>query len=224
MDKIDRLLDAIEHPDLYSGKEIEAMLSDAEVREVYDLLDKTKSTLTPIPAPDIDAEWDAFRKSHPANFPVSPHTPRRGSFRLLNLFTRNIAASIAIGVVSLAAVAAVVGVSVNYVIRQKTEPTPTEAIAVVKENVAPDDTIVVAEETSATTPETIIFDNEPLETIATRIAGYYGYNAEFSTDTPKTLRLYFRWNQAQTLDEIVESLNNFEQIHISVKEKTIKID
>ena len=35
MDKIDRLLDAIEHPDLYSEKDIEAMLADTEVREAY---------------------------------------------------------------------------------------------------------------------------------------------------------------------------------------------
>lgn len=217
MDKIDRLLDAIEHPDLYSEKDIETLLADPEVREVYDLLDKTKATLTPIPAPDIDAEWKTFKKSHPA-------TQQRTSLRIVNLFTRNIAASIAIGIASLAAVAAVVGVSVNYVLKQTAETPAAETVATARENLVTTDTITVAEELPAAPPETIVFDNEPLETIATRIAGYYGYKVEFSTDAPKSLRLYFRWNQAQTLDEIVESLNNFEQIHISVKDKTIKID
>ncbi len=217
MDKIDRLLDAIEHPDRYSEKDIETLLEDPEVREVYDLLDKTKATLTPIPAPDIDAEWETFKKSHPA-------TQQPTTLRIVNLFTRNIAASIAIGIASLAAVAAVVGVSVNYVLNQTAETPSAETVATARENLVTTDTITVAEELPAAPPETIVFDNEPLETIATRIAGYYGYKVEFSTDAPKSLRLYFRWNQAQTLDEIVESLNNFEQIHISVKDKTIKID
>ena len=53
MDKIDRLLDAIEHPDRYAPIEIEAMLQDQEVKEVFDLLDKTKSSLQTLPSPDI---------------------------------------------------------------------------------------------------------------------------------------------------------------------------
>ena len=217
MDKIDRLLDAIEHPDLYSEKDIEAMLADTEVREAYALLEKTKSALTPTPTPDIDAEWEAFKKSHPT-------TQQHKSFRILNLFTRNIAASIAIGIASIAAVAAVVGISVDYALNQKPKATSTDATAAAREIIVPNDTIVAAEETPASLSETIVFDNEPLEDIANRVAEYYGYSIAFSTDAPKSLRLYCRWNQAQTLDEVIESLNNFEQIHISAKGKTIKID
>lgn len=212
MDKIDRLLDAIEHPDSYSEKDIEAMLADPEVREVYDLLDKTTASLTSIPAPDVDAEWAAFERAH-----------GKRRFRILNLFSRNLAASIVIAVASLAAVAAVVGVSVNYVLNQKTEIPATGPVAAVIENVISNDTVIVAEPAPATAPETIVFDNEPLEVIADHIAGYYGYSVEYTADAPKSLRLYFRWNQAQTLDEVIESLNNFEQIHISVKDRTIKI-
>lgn len=217
MDKIDRLLDAIEHPDLYSEKEIEAMLADPEVMEVYNLLDKTKATMTPISTPDIDAEWETFKKSHPA-------PGRRTYFHLLNLFTRNIAASIAIGLASLAAVAAVVGVGINYALDKRADEPVSATVGVVDGDVVANDTITVGEDTPEIAPQTIIFDNEPLETIAARIAGYYDCEVEFTTDAPRSLRLYFRWNQAQTLDEIVESLNNFEQIHISVKDKTIIVD
>jgi len=216
MDKIDRLLDAIEHPDRYSEKEIEALLSDPEVSEVYNLLDKTKATLTPISTPDIDAEWDRFIYSHPSK--------QLRTYRIFNLFSRNVAASIAIGIASLAAVAAVVGVSINYAINKKTETQITEVMQATKENVASSDTMVVVEEVPAVAPETIVFDNEPLETIINRIAEHYDYKTEFSTAAPKYLRLYFRWNQSQTIYEVVESLNNFEQIQITVKDKTIKID
>lgn len=218
MDKIDRLFDAIEHPDRYSDEEINSMLADSEVREVYTLLDKTKSSLTRIAAPNVDAEWDAFKNTR---LNARKHT----RFRLINMFSRNVAASIAIGLASLAAGAAVVGVCVNYALNYKGKTTPqteitrTETVATVSA-----DTIKAVDDTPVVPPATIIFDNEPLETIANRIAEYYGCNAEFSADAPKALRLYYRWNQAQTLDEVIEGLNNFERIHITAKGQTIKID
>lgn len=213
MDKIDKLLDAIEHPERYSDEDLNAMLADPELREIYEMLDKYKASLTSIPTPDVDAEWKEFESTH-----------NKRSFHILNLFSRNIAASIAIVVASLAAVAAVVGVSVKYALDKKAESQATEVIAEAKANVVKNDTITMAEEKPVKAPETIVFDNEPLETIINHIAEYYGYQAEFSTDASKALRLYYRWNQVQTLDEVVESLDNFEQIHITVNDKTIKID
>lgn len=217
MDKIDRLFDAIEHPDRYSDKELDAMLADPEVREVYDMLDKTKASLKPISTPDVDAEWKSFSAAH-------RNTQRHHYFPIFNLFSRNIAASIAIGIASLAAVAAVVGVSVNYALNNKNEEVSVTEVAIANSTPSvPTDTIAI-EDTPVAAPETIVFDNEPLETIANRIAEHYGYETEFSADAPKALRLYFRWDQSQTLDEVVESLNNFEQIHLTVNDKTIKIN
>ncbi len=217
MDKIDRLLDAIEHPDRYSEKEMEAMLADPEVMAVYALLDKTKASLTPIAAPDVDAEWEAFQSSR--RVPDGGGAKRRPA--ILSLFSRNIAASVAIVIASLAAVAAVVGVGVNLALDRKSESPAAEIAAVAKE-----DAVATAGEVPAAVPETVIFDNEPLEAIAARIAGYYGYRVEFAGEASRSLRLYFRWNQAQTLDEVAESLNNFGQIHITVhtQGRTIIID
>ena len=217
MDKIDRLLDAIANPDLYTEKDLEEMLADPETREVYDLLATTQSALTPVSAPDIDAEWESFKESHPA-------AQRHSTFSLRNLTGRHIAASIAIGVVSLAAVAAVVGAGVGYLRDRNVETSSTSIAATTEENIAAGDTVVVAVEEHGEAPETIIFDNEPLAAIAIRIAEYYGCKVEFSAEAPESLRLYFRWNQDQSLDEVVGSLNNFEQIHIAVKDNTLIID
>lgn len=216
MDKIDRLLDAIEHPQRYSREEIEALLAHPEVREVYDLLGKTKAALAPIPEPDVDAEWNAFKNSHPAK--------QHRTYPIFNLFNRNIAASIVIGIASLAAVATVVGVSASYVLDRKTETPEAGTTSAATGNVVHDDTIIAAEEIPARVPETITFDNETLETVISCIAEYYGCKVKFSTGSPNALRLYFRWNQALPLDEVVESLNNFEQINITVKDSTIEID
>lgn len=213
MDKIDKLLDVIDHPERYSDDEIEAMLADPEAVEVCELLNKTKASLTSIPTPDVDTEWKEFKRSH-----------RKRSFNILNLFSRNVAASIALGIASLAAIAAVVSVSVNLTIDKKDKARGNETAIIAEKEATLSDSVEVSVETYAIAPETIVFDNETFETIMDCIAAYYGYRAEFTADSPKSLRLYFRWNQAQTLDEVVESLNNFEQLHITVNGKTIKID
>ncbi len=67
MDKIDRLLEALEHPDRYTQNDLEEMLQDPDVKEVFDLLDKTKSSLQTLPTPDVEAEWRRFEKNHTAS-------------------------------------------------------------------------------------------------------------------------------------------------------------
>lgn len=211
MDKIDRLLEAMEHPDSYSENDVEAMLADPEVREVYDLLDKTSATFRPMPDPDVEAEWTAFKRSR----------NRRG---LTCWVSRNVAASVAIGLASLATLAAVVVAGVGHVFDKRVDGPSVETVVADEECVIPDDVAVAAADTTVLAPEIIIFENDSLEEIVSRVAGYHGYEVEFSADAPRGLRLHFRWNQAHPLDEVVESLNNFERIHITVKGRTIKID
>ena len=218
MDKFDRLLDAMEHPDRYTPTEIEAMLQDPEVRELFDLLDKTKSSLQTIIIPDIEDEWKRFEHNHRQ----SEKLQRSWSTRF---FTKNAAASIAIGIASFTAVAAIVGIGIHHINKHRSATTPevemtTEANIVASQP----DTVKLVKPKEEVSPTTLVFDNETLENIITRIGNYYEYQIIFNKDTSKSLRLYFRWNQANTIEEVIERLNNFEQIHITINDRTIKID
>ncbi|MDE7418834.1 MAG: DUF4974 domain-containing protein [Muribaculaceae bacterium] len=217
MDKIDRFLDAIEHPERYTQSEIEAMLQDPEVKEMFDLLDKTKSSLQTLQTPDIEAEWKRFEENHPMS-------ERKHRFWLAGIMSRNIAVTIAIAIVSFTAVAAIVGIGINHLNQRHEASRPDDARTEYAEIIAKPDSVVSLELDKDKTPKIIVFDNEPLETIVDRIAGYYGCKVEFGNEASKSLRLYFRWNQENTLEEVVESLDNFEQINIEIKDKTIKID
>lgn len=213
MDKIDRLLDAIEHPEHYSESEIASMLADNEVREVYELLYKTESSLTPVPTPDVDAEWKDFSKA------------RKGQkFGILSLFTRNVAASIAIVIASLAAVAAVVGVSVHHAGKKEVVTTEAPAASVEVKDVPAHQVDIARDQEELQSPEFVVFDNEPLETVIDRLARYYDCRVNFVSDSAKALRLHYRWDKSMTLDQVMSDLNNFEQIHISVSGQTIQID
>ena len=217
MDKTDRLLDAMNNPEKYSSAEIEEMLRDAETKEIFDLLDKTKSSLQPISTPDIDVEWDKFKDN---NY----YKKKSSVLRLSAFFSRKIAASVTVEIISITAVAAIIGISVSS-LNNKENVTSEKEVAATKE-------IITIQEDSIKTPsdsplqsfETLIFDNEPLEVIMKQIGDFYGYKPEFNSENARALRLYFRWNQASTIQEIVESLNNFEQIHLTIEGDTIKID
>lgn len=213
MDKIDRLLDAIEHPERYSEPEISSMLADPEVREVYDLLYKTRSSLTPEPTPDVEAEWESFNKNR-----------KRRKFSIPVIFTRNVAASIAIGIASIVAMAAVVGVSVRHAGKKDAATIEAPAASVeVKASATP----VVEEaekQEGAQLPEFVVFDNESLEAVIGQIAGHYGLQVNFESESAKALRLHYRWDKTMTIDQVASDLNNFEQIHITVNDRIIQIN
>ncbi|MDE5880224.1 MAG: DUF4974 domain-containing protein, partial [Muribaculaceae bacterium] len=144
---------------------------------------------------------------------------------LIRFFTKNVVASIAIGIASFTAVAAIVGIGIHHINKQRSETTPevemtTEANIVASQS----DTVKSVKPKEEVSPTTLVFDNETLENIITRIGDYYAYQIIFNKDASKSLRLYFRWNQANTIEEVIERLNNFEQIHITINDRTIKID
>ena len=217
MDKTERLLDARNNPEKYSSEEIEEIFQDAETKEILDLLDKTKSSLQPISTPDVEEEWNKFRDKN-FNKRKSP------VLRFPAFFSGKIAASVTVAVISITAVAAIVGISVSSLNDKENLLSEKEVTETIKVIVNQEDSIRVLPGSPTQSFETIIFDNEPLEVIMKQMGDFYGYKIEFNNDNAKSLRLYFRWNQTSAINEIVESLNNFEQIHLTLEGETIKID
>lgn len=216
-DNIDRLLDALEHPENYSDAEVEQILADPEAREVYDILRKTADISAPVPEINIDEEWRCFEAKQPKRRPVI--------LRWLSFMASRNAAAVIIALVgTLALVGATIGVT-HYFISNKemaqTEQTePQKQTAITHSNVASTDTI--PDETTPL-PETIVFKGENLERILADIAGYYGATVKFDQDAAKSLQLYFEWDQSLPLDKIVEQLNNFEQIDITLTDKVLTV-
>ncbi len=211
MDKIDQLLDAIDHPEKYSDTDIEAMMNDAEARELYHLMTKAKGRAYPRIVPDVDKEWRDFSAS---NF---SHRWNFGAFLRIN------SAAVIIGVIAtLAAVAA----GISFSLSEKSNN------SVEQEYVAPEEKekeIYVAEASDSlanptTMPEIIIFKEENLGKILSEIARYYNAGVEFKNGDVEELRLHVKWDQNKTLEETIELLNNFEQINIKLTGNKIIVE
>lgn len=216
-DNIDRLLDVLEHPEKYSDAEVEQLLTDPEAREVYDILRRTADVSAPVPEINIDDEWRRFEAKQPKHRPLI--------FRWLSFVASRNAAAVVIALVgTLAVVAATIGVTHYFIadneLAQTEQTEPQKRTNIANANVAPTDTIP-----SETTPlpETIVFKGENLERILADIAEYYGATVKFKQDDAKSLKLYFEWDQSLPLNEVVEQLNNFEQINITLTDKVLTV-
>ena len=216
-DNIDRLLDALEHPENYSDADVEQLLTDPEARNVYDMLQKTADASASVPKINLDEEWRCFEAKQPKRRPLI--------FRWLSFMASRNAAAVVIALVgTLAVVAATIGVThyfnANKEMAKTDQAEPQKQTAIADSNIAPTDTIP-AETTPL--PETIVFKGENLGKILADMAGYYGVTVKFNQDATKSLLLYFEWNQSLPLSEVVEQLNNFEQINITLTDKVLTV-
>lgn len=216
-DNIDRLLDALEHPENYSDAEVEQLLTDPEAREVYDMLHKAADASAPVPEINIDDEWRRFEAKQPKR--------RSNILRWLSFVASRNAAAVVIALVgTLAVVAATIGVTHYFIadkeMAQTEKSEPQKQTAIADSKVAPTDTIP-AETTSLA--EIIVFKGENLERILADMARYYGVTVKFNRDAAKSLQLYFEWDQSLPLNEVVEQLNNFEQINIILTDKVLTV-
>ena len=211
-DNIDLILEAVEHPERFSDRELDSLLADPETRELYALMCRTSDILAEIPEHDVDEEWKRFFISHAK--------PR---FRLMPAFvSRHAAAAIIFIVASLAVVAASIGVGQVILTREEEERAeevgePSETINT--EGIIVADTIPVAE-----ADETIVFRDEPLGEILPVICRHYGASVSFGCSGAESLRLYFRWDSSLPLPEVVEQLGSFEQIRINLSGNHVNVD
>jgi len=215
-DNIDRLFEAIEHPEIFSDEDLEKLLRDPDTRELYNMMSRASDALTETSVPNIDKEWDSFSNKHSG--------PRKKRHIFKVFFSRQAAVVATIIVISLTVVATTIGV--KYVIarheaRSSVATIRQEPASPALENVATPDSVSAS---GTTAPHTIIFKDETFENIIHAICDYYNAEVVFNSDEPKELRLYFKWDKTLSLDETVCQLNNFGQIHITINGRTLSID
>ena len=204
-DKIRLLLDMHEHPENYTDEQLAAMLDD----ETQQHLTAAKRAMTDIPEPDVEAEWQRFEQQH-----FAPVKNRRWL---------KVAAMIA-GVVMLSAFTYAAVQAVRYRAKDKLQ----EKI----ENVAP----IATKESSEVGPRLgvadtveevvapVVFDNQPLGQMLEGIAFRYGKQVEFRNDDARDLRFYFELHPGEELNSVVERLNMFERVSVSIEGNTIVVE
>lgn len=217
MDKTDRLLSALDNTESYSDSQLETLLSDPEMRELYADIRLIKGSISsPEPAaPDVDAEWQRFSR-------------RAGLHRRLSL--RKVAAIIAGGVVAAGAVAATFGIAVSRnetTYSEASEPVAVAAAAPQRDSQATDPAalpdVAQKEEAGEEAAKLRRFSDASLESILAEIGSRHGVSVVFINPEKRSLRLFFTWDTAMPLQEVVDALGNFEQMEVVLADSVITV-
>lgn len=215
-DNIDRLLEALDHNEYYSDEDIYELLKDPDVRDFYDNMSKTSSLMSDSSAIDIDVDeqWSKFISTHHA-----PKCRRRFSF-----FSRKIAvASVVLIITTIAIVAGTIAVKYSGVFSARPRNTHSDSRQVIESH---NETAVLKDslaQVRVQIPEIKVFKDESFKQIILDVCAYYDASAEFKSQTTQDLRLYFNWDTSQSLDDVVDQLNSFDMIEISVSENHLII-
>lgn len=70
----------------------------------------------------------------------------------------------------------------------------------------------------------IVYEDAELATILNDIATFHQMEIVYKNEASKHIRLYFTWNKKQSLDDIINTFNKFERIHITRYDKILIIE
>ena len=166
--------------------------SDQEIETMMDDIDRV---------PDVDEAWQKFAQQHiPSLRPV--HTWRKVAAILISILTLSGIAFAAVHIVRLA----------QHEDQPITAVDKPQSVKIASQSL-PADSIVKA--------EPVVFDNVTLDSIAKSIAAYHHLDMDLQNDQASQLRFYFVWNQEDSLQEVIEKLNMFEQVNLTVEDRKL---
>ena len=240
-EKIDRLLDLLEHPESYTETQKDALLADAEVRELYrqmvearEALDYQKSKET-INIPSVSEEWEKLRKVKSEErrgknskaflmmIECHPDGVRRQS--PFGPTMRTVAAVAAVLVVSGITFAAIHLVTHNH---QGNADTPAEMTVAQKDSAKQVSAVVSAipvEKTDSVSQQfPLVYENAELQAILSPIAQHYHLKVVYQTEASRHIRLYLQLAEGMSLDNIIELMNHFEKVNIRHEGETLIVE
>ena len=79
-------------------------------------------------------------------------------------------------------------------------------------------------ENDSTMMKPVVFENAELKVILGEIATYYNYKVIYKGEEAQHTRLYFTWDKQMPIEEIIETFNQFNRIHITVKDCQLLVE
>ncbi|MGN0281939.1 MAG: hypothetical protein ACI4B3_06540 [Prevotella sp.] len=202
MDKIKKISNMMEHPELYGEDDFRQALLDDDSRLTF----KTIA--------DLEAALDAENES--LQLTDSDDTTRHNA--TTPLWHKIAAAVVGICLLSGVAYAAVVSGVFSSSPKQETVATADSVATVGKTQ------YVEVKDNGKTLDVKKVFENATLEQVLHDIGYVNGKAVAFRTDSVRLLRLYYEWDSRRGLDKNVEELNRFEKINITIKGDSLIVE
>ena len=235
-DKIHLLLSMQEHPEKYKEEQITNMLADdPELAELMEQLAITKRAFAQKEADQeqipMDNLWEQFAREHADEIDALDTVQEQqatggwsfgrlggwsfghlGGWSFMGKALGRVAA-VLIGIILTVGVAfAAIHILRTHPNAPKEREATREAIIETHSQTPPKGT-----EESVQEAVPVTFDNVTLDSIAKDIAAYHHIEMDLQNEQARQLRFYFVWKQDDSLQEVIEKLNMFEQVNMAVE-------
>ena len=197
MDKTEKLLRMMEHPELYSDEQFQKLLTDEECRELYEAMRLSADAFAMADAQakianDVrDEEWQRYKSKH--------RQKQRPLMRWAAVF---------VGIMMLSSVAWAIW---HITVEKGVQSTSSETW-----------TVKSCQQKPAEFSDNIVrFDNIQLDSILTIIARHYQKQIAYRNETVRHLHFHIDWNQAAPLSDFITLINNFEGVTLREEQDTI---
>ncbi|MDE6023417.1 MAG: hypothetical protein K2G13_07945 [Muribaculaceae bacterium] len=211
MDKFLKAIELADHPEKFSDSELEFLLEDPEIREIYDTICQVASAFVSpksVTADEVNALWSRFTLKKDAS--------ERRKW-LLSCGRRSVAA-VVVAITSVTALAFGIG----FVSRYLSDSTPVPQVQTVEKEALADATVkksdLLPSDSTTYVATSVIFENETLGKILKDISQHYGLSFEVINDDAMNIRLYYRWNTADEASDVVRQLNSFDRIRLILED------
>ena len=189
-EKLQRLLEMQEHPERYTEEEIRQLMTDEECRQLYEQM---------VRATDVIFSEKVTAKE------TTAIAPQRRWIQVAAAF---------IGVLMLSGIAyAAIHIISNVGGNMKSQPQETQVLS--QQPQRPTQSI---EEITDSIPQTRIFENVPLDEVASELALYYNKVVDIQNAQAHDLRLYYKWERKDELESIVSDLNHFDHVNLVLED------
>ena len=78
--------------------------------------------------------------------------------------------------------------------------------------------------TDSTAMKPIVYEDAELATILNEIATFHQCEVVYKSEASNHIRLYFTWDKKATIDELIDTFNKFERIHITREDKKLIVE
>lgn len=202
MDKLEQLLHMAEHPEQYTDEQIENLLADEEARAYYELMATARSGFEYRKGSQAAHNTESSSSQH-----LSFNTQHQ-SLTTQHPIWRRVAAAVAVLLVISGLALAAIFVERR---QQPAPPANTQQPSPITHHPAAVTPLAPQPE-----PQQVLFEDAELQTILQQVGEYYQKKVVFSNDSTRHIRLYIKWNQAESANEMIERLNNFEKVNIKL--------
>lgn len=215
MDKSELLLRMLENPEQYSDEQLLELLADEECRELYEAMRlsadafQMEDAKAKISAGLKDEEWQKFSMTHDEG--SDGRTVRRH-------YSLSKIAALFIGVLMLSGIA-----YAAYRMALRAGDDSQKPVQELPMANSPQQ-VLIEEPTDSVKQTPVVFENAELQTMLNEMATYYNYKVTFRSEAAKHIRLYFTWDKASKIEDVVATFNKFERIHINIENQTLVVE